>query len=103
MLRMRHYTAVQKYLESNGIIHPVNWFNLRNADVPWFTQALPGASTPVDVLPQNVTLTGPIILSLSRAEEQAPALTEWLARTPTVLLSLGSLFIWTEAHATASK
>ncbi|KAI0914220.1 hypothetical protein F4823DRAFT_573654 [Ustulina deusta] len=101
MLRMRHYTAVQKYLESNGIIHPVNWFNLRNADVPWFTQALPGASTPVDVLPQNVTLTGPIILSLSRAEEQAPALTEWLARTPTVLLSLGSLFIWTEAHATA--
>ncbi|RWA05990.1 hypothetical protein EKO27_g9115 [Xylaria grammica] len=101
MLRMAHYTTVQKYLYSKGLAHPVNFFNLRNAKVPWFTQALPGASTPVDVIPQNVTLTGPMILSLRPAEEQAPALTEWLARAPTVLISLGSLFMWTEAHATA--
>ncbi|KAI1420153.1 hypothetical protein F5Y12DRAFT_774407 [Xylaria sp. FL1777] len=101
MLRMSHYTAAQKYLNSKGITHPVNWFNLRNADVPWFSQALPGASTPVDVIPQNVTLTGPIIISLGPAKQQAPALVEWLARAPTMLISLGSLFVWTEAHATA--
>ncbi|TGJ79087.1 hypothetical protein E0Z10_g9679 [Xylaria hypoxylon] len=99
MLRMAHYTAVQKYLYSKGLTHPVNFFNLRNADVPWFTQALPGASTPVDVIPQNVTLTGPMILSLTSAEEQAPVLTKWLARAPTVLINLGSLFMWTEGHA----
>ncbi|KAI0433091.1 hypothetical protein F5Y09DRAFT_300247 [Xylaria sp. FL1042] len=101
MLRMSHYKPIQKYLESKGLIHPVNWFSLHNADVPWITQALPGASTPLDVIPQNVTLTGPIILSLSPAEEEAPKLTEWLARAPTMLISLGSLFIWTEAHAIA--
>ncbi|KAI0814648.1 hypothetical protein GGR55DRAFT_632668 [Xylaria sp. FL0064] len=101
MLRMSHYTDVQKYLESKGLTHPVSWFNSRNTDAPWFSQALPGASTPLDVIPQNVTLTGPIILSLAPAEEEAPALTEWLARAPTMLISLGSLFIWTEAHAIA--
>ncbi|KAF2973329.1 hypothetical protein GQX73_g356 [Xylaria multiplex] len=101
MMRMDHYKATQEYLNSKGLTHPVNWYNIRNADVPWFTQALPGASTPVDVVPQNVTLTGPMILSLTPAEEHAPALTAWLSRAPTVLISLGSLFAWTEAHATA--
>lgn len=103
MLRMAHYTDTKKYLESKGLTYPVNWFNLHNENIPWFFQALPGASTPVDVLPPNVTLTGPIILSLSSAEKEAPALTEWLARAPTVLVSLGTIFIWTEAQATASE
>ncbi|KAI0491062.1 hypothetical protein F4859DRAFT_460186 [Xylaria cf. heliscus] len=103
MLKMSHFTDVQKYITSKGITDRVHWFNLRNDDVPFFSQALPGASIPVEVLPQNVTLTGPIILSLSPAEEQAPALTEWLARGPTVLVSLGSLFVWTESHATFSR
>ncbi|KAI0457112.1 hypothetical protein F5B21DRAFT_465701 [Xylaria acuta] len=100
MLRMSRFTDVKKYIASKGLTDPVNWFNIRNDDVPYFTQALPGASIPVDVLPQNVTLTGPIILSVSPAEEQAPALTEWLARAPTVLISLGSVFVWMEGHAT---
>jgi hypothetical protein len=101
MLRMPHYTATQKYLESKGLTEPVSWFNLQSADVPWFTQALPGASTPLDVIPPNVTLVGPIILSPSPAHEQSPALTEWLARGPTVLINLGSVFMWTEGHAAA--
>ncbi|KAI3321746.1 glycosyltransferase family 1 protein [Xylariaceae sp. AK1471] len=100
MLRMPHYIATQKYLQSKGLTDPVSWFNMHNADVPWFTQALPEASTPLDVIPPNVTYTGPIILSLSPAEEQSPVLTEWLARAPTVLINLGGLFQWTEGHAT---
>ncbi|KAH8162100.1 hypothetical protein CIB48_g6159 [Xylaria polymorpha] len=100
MLRMSRFTDVKKYIASKGLTDSVNWFNIRNEDVPFFTQALSGASIPVEVLPQNVTLTGPIMLSVSPAEEQAPALTEWLARAPTVLISLGSLFVWTENHAT---
>ncbi|RYC56908.1 hypothetical protein CHU98_g9300 [Xylaria longipes] len=100
MLRMSGFTDVKKYIASKGLIDSVNWFNIRNDDVPFFSQALPGASIPVEVIPQNVTLTGPIILSVSRAEEEAPALAEWLARAPTMLISFGSLFLWTEYHAT---
>ncbi|RYO89216.1 hypothetical protein DL764_008613 [Monosporascus ibericus] len=59
------------------------------------------ASTPVDIIPPNVTCTGPISLSLLTAEEQSPGLARWLARSPTVLINLGNLFSWTEDHATA--
>ncbi|RYP71923.1 hypothetical protein DL771_004526 [Monosporascus sp. 5C6A] len=101
LLRMPHYRATQKFLESKGLTDRVRWFNLHNPDVPWFSQALPGASTPLDVIPPNVTCTGPMSLSLSTAEEQSPALARWLARSPTVLINLGSLFSWTENHAAA--
>ncbi|KAI0546300.1 hypothetical protein F4679DRAFT_557975 [Xylaria curta] len=100
MLHVSRFTETRKYIASKGLADSVNWYNIRNDDTPYFTQALPGASIPVDVLPQNVTLTGPILLSISPAEEQATALTEWLARAPTVLVSLGSMFVWTESHAT---
>ncbi|KAJ2989437.1 hypothetical protein NUW58_g3464 [Xylaria curta] len=95
------YSDVQKYLASKGLNDAVFWYNFHNEDVPVFTQALPGASIPVDVVPQSVTLTGPIILSLASAEEKKSELFEWLARAPTVLIALGSLFVWSEAHATA--
>jgi len=101
MIRMPHYTATKQYLTSKGLADPVNWFNLHSADVPWFTQALPGASYPLEVIPPNVTFTGPITLSLSPASEQSPELTQWLSRGPTVLINLGSLFLWSEQAASA--
>ncbi|RYP66536.1 hypothetical protein DL770_008778 [Monosporascus sp. CRB-9-2] len=101
LFRMPHYRATQKFLESKGLTDRVSWFNLHNPDVPWFSQTLPGASTPLDVIPPNVTCTGPISLSLSTAEEQSPALARWLAHSPTVLINLGNVFSWTENHATA--
>ncbi|KAI0199394.1 hypothetical protein F4808DRAFT_471677 [Astrocystis sublimbata] len=101
MLRMVSFSETQKELASQGLTDPVSWYNIRADDVPYFSQALPGASIPLDVYPPNVTLTGPIILSTSRAEEESPALTEWLARGPTVLVSLGSLFVWSESQAIA--
>ncbi|KAI1357348.1 hypothetical protein F5Y08DRAFT_333939 [Xylaria arbuscula] len=100
-LRMANYRDTQKYLESKGLSYPVHWFNLHNPDVPWVFQALPDASIPVDVIPPNVTLAGPIILSLSSAQEEAPELSKWLSRAPTVLVSLGTLFTWTETQAVA--
>ncbi|KAI1185228.1 hypothetical protein F5B17DRAFT_432780 [Nemania serpens] len=101
MLRMPHYTAVQKYLVSKGLANRVSWFSLRNDAVPWITQALPGASTPLDVLPRNVTLAGPIILSPAPAAEQDSELAAWLTRAPTVLINLGSLVVWSEAQLDA--
>ncbi|GAP91408.1 putative 2-hydroxyacylsphingosine 1-beta-galactosyltransferase [Rosellinia necatrix] len=103
MLRMAHFAPTRRHLAARGVAAagPVNWFSLRGRDVPWFTQALPGASVPLAVVPRNVTLTGPILLSPAPAAEQAPALAAWLARGPTLLVNLGSLFVWTDAHAAA--
>ncbi|KAI1146535.1 hypothetical protein F4825DRAFT_440482 [Nemania diffusa] len=99
MLRMSHFKDAAKFLDSKGLTNPVNWYNLHHANVPWLTQALPGASTPLDVIPANVTFTGPILLSISSAEEQSAVLADWVARAPTLLVNLGSLFVWSEGQA----
>jgi UDP:flavonoid glycosyltransferase YjiC (YdhE family) len=59
-----------------------------------------GASIPLEFTPPNVTSAGPIILNDEPAIEQDPELTAWLARAPTVLVNLGSLFTYTEEQAT---
>lgn len=101
MYFMPHYKATQKFLESKGLTDQVSWFDLHRSNEPLFTQTLSGASTPLDIIPPNVTCTGPITLPLSTVEEQSPDLSKWLARAPTVLISLGSLFLWSEDQAAA--
>ncbi|KAJ8128370.1 hypothetical protein O1611_g5264 [Lasiodiplodia mahajangana] len=99
MLRMSQAKETARFLKSRGITDRISWFNIHRANVPWLTQALPGASTPLDVIPSNVTFTGPILLTLSPAEEQSPELVKWLARAPTMLINLGSLYSWPEGQA----
>ncbi|KAI0111298.1 hypothetical protein GGR51DRAFT_509623 [Nemania sp. FL0031] len=99
MFRMSHARATSQFLKSKGLTGLISWFNIHRPNVPWLTQALPRASTPLDVIPPNVTLTGPILLALSPAEEQSPGLVKWLSIAPTILVNLGSLFVWTEGQA----
>lgn len=47
-----------------------------------------------------MTSTGPIIFDAEPAVEQDPELVAWLSRAPTVLINLGSLFTYSEHHAT---
>ncbi|KAL7629626.1 hypothetical protein AAE478_001148 [Parahypoxylon ruwenzoriense] len=101
MLIVPHYSATEKFLKTKGLTDRGPWFSLHRPNVPWFTQTLLGASTPVDIIPPNVTRAGPMILSLSTVEEQSPDLARWLARAPTILINLGSLFPYEEGHATA--
>ncbi|KAI1376968.1 hypothetical protein F4677DRAFT_454144 [Hypoxylon crocopeplum] len=101
MLAMPNYRATQKFLKSKGITDRTSFFDLHRPNVPWFTQTLLGASTPIDVIPPNVTCGGPISLLLSTVEEQSPDLNRWLTQAPTVLINLGSVFVWTEDYARA--
>ncbi|KAI0000585.1 hypothetical protein F4779DRAFT_147380 [Xylariaceae sp. FL0662B] len=101
ILFMPDIKSKQAFLKSKGLRDPINFFGLHRPDVPWLTQTMSEASVPVDVVPQNVTCTGPIVLSLGPAEEQDPALAAWLSRAPTVLVNLGGGFIYSEAAATA--
>ncbi|KAI5865313.1 hypothetical protein GGS23DRAFT_421379 [Durotheca rogersii] len=99
MILMPDIKSKQAFLRSKGIENPIEFFGIRSPDAPWITQTLPGASIPVDVIPPNVTCTGPMTLSLGSAAEQDPVLAAWLARAPTVLINLGSAFTYTEEQA----
>lgn len=101
MLFMPAIRKKQALLKAHGLKDPIKFFGLHRPDVPWLTQTMPEASRPVDVVPQNVTCTWPITLSLGSAEEQDPALAAWLARAPTVLVNLGGGFIYHEPKAIA--
>ncbi|KAI1361827.1 hypothetical protein F5Y08DRAFT_313722 [Xylaria arbuscula] len=72
----------------------------RPNDRPWLSQDLDGASIALDVVPPNVTRAGPIVFEAEPAIEQDPELVAWLARAPTVLVNLGSLFTYSEHYAT---
>ncbi|KAI1337305.1 UDP-Glycosyltransferase/glycogen phosphorylase [Xylariaceae sp. FL0016] len=67
--------------------------------IPFITQTIPGASIPLDVIPPNVTSVGAMLLDSSSAATQDADLVEWIAKAPTVLINLGSLFTYNEQRA----
>jgi hypothetical protein len=87
------------FLKSKGLNDPINFFQIYRPDAPWLSQTMIGAALPVDVVPQNVTCTGPMTLSLATVAEQDKGLAEWITKSPTVLVSLGSAYQYTESHA----
>ncbi|KAJ8128323.1 hypothetical protein O1611_g5311 [Lasiodiplodia mahajangana] len=90
--------GTQKYLREHGIKTSIRI--VRPDDRPWLAQNMPGASIALDVMPPNVTAMSPIIFEPEPAVEVDPELVAWLARAPTVLINLGSLFVYSEHHAT---
>lgn len=91
----------QAFLSSKGLTEPINFLQIHRPNAPWISQTLLGASWPVDVIPQNVTCTGPIVLSVAPVSEQDAQLAVWLAQAPTILINLGNGFEWPETHAAA--
>ncbi|KXH63475.1 hypothetical protein CNYM01_05429 [Colletotrichum nymphaeae SA-01] len=90
----------RKFLASHGLKDPINFFNIHQPGKGAFiTQHTPAAAIPLDFLPANVTTTGPIVISGASAEEQDPELAAWLAKAPTVLVNLGSLFEYDAGRA----
>lgn len=85
-------SAKKAILRSRGIEDPINILKMHRTDVPWIAMQTDGATIPVDVVPANVTAAGPMLLSQAPAEDQDPELAAWVARAPTVLINLGSLF-----------
>ncbi|KAI3340727.1 hypothetical protein F4824DRAFT_452008 [Ustulina deusta] len=92
------FNGTKDKLEAHGIENMLT--AKRPDDRPWISQNMVGASIPLDVVPPNVTSTGPIIFDAEPAIGQDPDLVAWLSRAPTVLVNLGSLFTYSEHHAT---
>jgi hypothetical protein len=101
MLYMPDVKEKQEFLRSKGIKDPINFLRLHRPDVPWLSQTMPEAAWPVDVVPQNVTCTGPMTLEVSTVAEQDKGLATWLEGSRTVLINLGSGYKWLEPHTIA--
>ncbi|KAH8655235.1 hypothetical protein BX600DRAFT_469359 [Xylariales sp. PMI_506] len=85
--------AIEKrqVLMENGIPSPVTFDSTYRSDAPWITQGVEGASIMPDYIPDNVTVTGPLVLSSASAEEQDAELVDWLKHgKQTMLINLGS-------------
>ncbi|KAH8647389.1 hypothetical protein BX600DRAFT_153379 [Xylariales sp. PMI_506] len=92
----------KEFLKKRGLKNPIDFMGLYRSEVPWVTQTLPGAHIPLDVIPQNVWLTGPINLAGVEADsEHNNELRQWLRRNPTVLIALGSGFQYSMPQAKA--
>jgi hypothetical protein len=99
VLSVPEVSAKKRYLLEKGIKRPIDFMGLYRPDVPWITQTLPGVHIPLVSMPRNVTLTGPI--NLAGLEEKTSAgqeLLDWIKK-PTVLISLGSGFRYSEENA----
>lgn len=98
LVSMPDVSAKRDFLRANGIPDPINFFGLHRPDVPWITQTTHVATVPVDVVPQNVSCAGPIVLSSAPAEEQDAELVEWIKQKPTILINLGSAFTYSRTY-----
>ncbi|SPO06230.1 uncharacterized protein DNG_08919 [Cephalotrichum gorgonifer] len=91
----------RQFLKSKGIKDPLNFDEHHRVDSPWITQAMREAALPIEYLPPNVSAVGPIVFSAAPAEQQDAELAQWISTAPTVLINLGSMFMYTEERARA--
>ena len=98
LLKMPDLAKKKAFLLANGVQDPVNFFGMKRDNTPWITTNTLGAAISVDFIPPNVTSAGPIVLSLSPAEEQDPELMKWVKRKPTLLINLGSAYRYSITH-----
>lgn len=61
-----------------------------SSTVPYICPSLAAIDFPFAVIPQELTLCGPIVMPFDPLQESDPALMKWLDNGPTVMINLGS-------------
>ncbi|TFB07324.1 hypothetical protein CCMA1212_000234 [Trichoderma ghanense] len=89
----------RSWLEQHGIPHAVNLFESYRQDVPWIAMSYPEAGFPIEVIPDNFRIVGPLVLDVAPAEAQSAELAAWVKKAPTILVNLGSAFKYEEPRA----
>lgn len=90
--------AVRTFLENKGIKNPAA-FGLYPKRTPLLAMTLPEANIPLDFIPPEISLYGPIVLETSPIEDQDGPLARWLKEnkgSKTILVNLGSLYEYSE-------
>ncbi|KAL7905571.1 hypothetical protein GGI35DRAFT_459905 [Trichoderma velutinum] len=86
-------------LQAQGIPQAVNLFEMYRKDVPWIAMSYPEAGYPLEYIPDNFRIVGPLVLDVAPAETQNAELTAWIKKAPTILVNLGSAFRYEEPRA----
>ncbi|GFP54971.1 glycosyltransferase sdnJ [Trichoderma asperellum] len=91
----------RSWLQEKGIRHAITLTEIDNPVVPWIAMSFPEAEFPLDFIPDNIYVAGPLVLDAAPAETQSAELAGWVKRAPTMLINLGSIVIYDEAMARA--
>ncbi|KAH9909670.1 UDP-Glycosyltransferase/glycogen phosphorylase [Xylariomycetidae sp. FL2044] len=95
---MRPYTrGVKKYLQERHI--DSGFLIDAKSGIPFISQTVEGGSIPLSVIPNGVIQAGVLMLESAPAAEQDAELVEWLEGRDTVVVNLGSLFMYHLKHA----
>ncbi|PNP56589.1 hypothetical protein THARTR1_03285 [Trichoderma harzianum] len=86
-------------LQAQGIPQAVNLYEMYRKDVPWIAMSYPEAGYPLEYIPDNFRIVGPLVLDVAPAETQSAELTSWIKKAPTILVNLGSAFRYEEPRA----
>lgn len=91
----------RSWLQEQGIKHAITLTEIDNPLVPWIAMSFPEAELPLDYIPSNIHVAGPLVLDAAPAETQSPELARWVKQAPTMLINLGSVVVYDEAMARA--
>ncbi|PTB77337.1 glycosyltransferase family 1 protein [Trichoderma longibrachiatum ATCC 18648] len=89
----------RSWLEQHGVPRAVSLFEMFRQDVPWIAMGYPEAGYPIEVIPDNFHIVGPLVLDVAPAETQSAELAAWIKKAPTILVNLGSGFRYDETRA----
>ncbi|WVQ81036.1 hypothetical protein IAT38_003143 [Cryptococcus sp. DSM 104549] len=93
------YKALVKARHAAGYPGPMPTFDMDpKRDYTVLCMSTVGADIPA-FLPESVVCCGPILQRSTPAEVADPALFDWLKQRPTVLIVLGSFFLYRESYA----
>jgi hypothetical protein len=89
----------RSWLQEQGIKHAVTMPETNNPDVPWIAMSFPEAELPLEYIPDNIRVAGPLVLDAAPAEAQSAELAGWVKKAPTMLINLGSAVTYNEGMA----
>ncbi|RFU72633.1 glycosyltransferase family 1 [Trichoderma arundinaceum] len=89
----------RSWLQEQGIKHAITLPEIERADIPWIAMSFPEAGLPLEYIPDNVHVAGPLVLDGAPAEAQSAELAGWLKKAPTMLINLGSAVSYDEQMA----
>jgi hypothetical protein len=103
LTRLELFGDLTRFAKQHGLREVFNLASQYRPDTPWITNHVTGAGIEPDFLPDNVTITGPIVLSTAPAKGQDPELYKWLSRPGrrTMLINLGTLVLYDAPQASA--
>ncbi|KAM0246292.1 hypothetical protein ACHAQJ_010264 [Trichoderma viride] len=89
----------RSWLQEQGLKDAITLPESRNPNVPWIAMSFPEAELPLEYIPDNIRVAGPLVLDAAPAEVQSAELANWVKKAPTMLINLGSAVTYDERMA----